>query len=137
MLVLMMMFMLVFMLVLMIVLVGLVAEGMGLVFLGLGDGALYFADPCGGGGHVLEVEEPGVEDLVEVDVGIVALDDAGLGLDGADDGLDALGVGGCDLGNLVEENYVAEFNLLDDEVLDVVLVEVFALEGFAVGELAL
>ena len=54
--------------------------------------AFYAADPCGRRGDTLEVEHSGVEYVVEVDAGVVALDDARSGLYGADDGLEVFGL---------------------------------------------
>ena len=42
-------------------------------------------DPCGGGGHAVEVEEVGMKDAVEVHVAIVAFHNLGFGLQGTQD----------------------------------------------------
>ena len=41
-------------------------------------------DPGGRGGHFIEIEHAGVEQALEVDVAVVALDNLGLGLNGTD-----------------------------------------------------
>ena len=66
-----------------------VMVGLGVKLLFLGHGALELADPSGGSGDLLEVEQVGVEQTGDVDVGIVGIDDLGLGLDHAYDLADA------------------------------------------------
>ena len=99
--------------------------------------AFDFADPGGGGGYLLEVKHAGAEDFVEIDIGIVAVDDFRFGLDGADDGADAPGFLGGDFRDFVEEDDVAEFNLLDDQALDIFFPFGAVLESFAAVKLAL
>ena len=93
--------------------------------------AFYLTHPTGRGGHTLEVEQMGVEEFVQVHFGVVAFDNLCLGLQGADDLLDALPLFGLHFRSLVQQDDVAEFNLLDDEVLDVFLVDVGAGKGIA------
>lgn len=88
----------------------------------------YFLDPGGGGCHLVEVEHGGVEDAVEVDVAVVAFYDFGFSLEVADDLAELGELVWGDFGGFVEEDDVAEFDLLDDEVGDVVFV------GGGVGE---
>ncbi len=92
---------------------------------------LDFFHPAGRSGHLVEVEEPGVENLREVNVGKIGLYDFGLGLNGADNGAQTAGLFGSDLGNLVEHHDVAKLYLLDDEIFDVFLVYVVALQLLA------
>ena len=106
-------------------------------FLFVGGGFFYALYPCRRGGHVFKVEKAGVEQLREVYVAVVTVDDAGFGLQGADDGADAAGLLGGDFRDFVEQNYVAELDLLDNEVFDVFFVDVLLCEGVAAAKLAL
>ena len=47
--------------------------------------ALYTLDPGGGLGRLLKIEGSGTKNFLERNITEIALDDAGLGLDGADD----------------------------------------------------
>ena len=94
-----------------------------------------FIYPGGGGGDAVEVEGVGVEELLEGDVAIIALDDFGFGLEGTDDLTDTAELIGCHLGGFVQEDEVAELDLLNDEVLDVVLVQIGTQEVLAAAEL--
>ena len=77
----------------------------------------------------------GVEDLVELHIAVVALQDLGLGLDGADDGLEMAELVLGDLRGFVEQDDVAELDLLNDECGEVVLAEVLFLQVVAQSEL--
>ena len=81
-------------------------------------------NPGGGCGNLVEVEHIGIQYLIEFHVTIVAVDNLGLGLEGTDNLSDAAQFLWADLGGLVQQHDVAEFNLLDDEVLDILLVDV-------------
>jgi hypothetical protein len=94
-------------------------------------------DPSGRGGHFVEVECIGVQNAIEVDVAVVAIDDFGFGLYGVDDFADAAQLSGFHFGGFVEQNDVAEFYLLYDKVLYVVLSQAGAKEVFAAAELVL
>ena len=96
-----------------------------------------FLDPGGRSRHVVELEHPGVEDFVQVKFAVVTFDNLRLGLQGADNGLDAAQFLGCHFGYLVEHDDVAEFDLLDDQAFDVFLVQMRFLQVLATGELAL
>ena len=85
-------------------------------------------------GDALEIKKTGVDDVVERHIGVVAFDDACLGLDGADYGTDTCGFICSDFGNFIEQNDVAELDLLDDEVLDVVFAEIGLRQVFAAAE---
>ena len=94
-----------------------------------------FTHPRGRGGHAFKIEQAGVQEGVERHVGIVAPDDFGLGLQRADDGADAACLVRSHLGYFIEQDEVAEFDLLDYELLDVVLADAFAAQGIARGKL--
>ena len=94
-------------------------------------------NPCGRGGHAVEVEEMGMKDAVEVHVAIVAFHNLGFGLQGTQD---FAGMGkffGRNLRSLVQKDDVAEFNLLDNEVFDIVFRQVSAKEFVAAVEFVL
>ena len=78
-----------------------------------------FVDPRCRCGHFVEVEHTGVQYLVEIDVAIVAIDDFGFGLYGADYLADAVQLAGFHFRRFVEQNDVAEFNLLYYKVFDI------------------
>ena len=46
--------------------------------------AFHLLDPCRRGGYLVKIEHTGIQNLVEVDVAVVALNDLRLGLEGAD-----------------------------------------------------
>ena len=98
---------------------------------------LDFLDPGGGGGDLVELEHTRVEDLFEVEIAVVAFQDACLGLERPHDGADAAQLFGCDFRHLVEHDHVAEFNLLDDQALDVFFVEMRFAQILTAGEFAL
>ena len=118
-----------------------VHEGVDPGFQGLALGLFLLAlafdggDPGGGSRHPVEVEHAGVDDLVQVDVAVVAGQDPGLGVEGGDDALELPELIGRNLGRLVQEDDVAELHLLDDEALEVVLADVLLLERAAALEL--
>ena len=99
--------------------------------------AFDLGDPGCGGCHPVEVEHARVQELVEVDLAVVAGDDLGLGLEGMDDALHAAELLGRDFGGLVEQDDVAELDLLDHQVLDVLFVYVLPLQGLAAIEFVL
>ena len=74
---------------------------------------LELANPGGGSGHFLEIEHPGVHQIFERHVAVVALYDFGSGLEGTDHGMHLVGLFAAYLRYLVEQDDVAEFNLLD------------------------
>ena len=95
----------------------------------------YLLNPGGRGGHLLEVELLGVDQLLHRDVAVVALYDVGLGLDGTDNAAHLGQLLPGHLGGLVQQDGVAELYLLDDQVLDVLLVDVLAQQVVAALEL--
>ena len=98
---------------------------------------LDLLNPGGRGGDRFVVKGTGVDDAVKIDVGIVAADNLCPGLQGTNDGLYTSQFVGCHLGGFVEEYLVAEFNLLYEQVLDVVLLKVFLFQVIATAKLAL
>ena len=58
-------------------------------------------------------------------------------MQGADDFLDASQLFGLHFGRFVQQDDVAEFNLLDDEVFDVFFIQSLACQAVATGKLAL
>ncbi len=86
--------------------------------------AFHRFNPCSGGCHFVKVEHARVQDLVEVHVAVVTFDDVRLGLDGANNLLDACQLLRFHFGSLVEQDNVAELDLLDDQVLDVLFCNV-------------
>ncbi len=98
---------------------------------------LDLADPCRGGCDILEVKHSCAEDFVEIHIGVVAVDDFRLWLDGADNGAYAPRLLGSDLGNLVEEYHIAELNLLYHKIFDILLTLDGALQPVAAVKLAL
>ncbi len=96
-----------------------------LLFLDVGEGFLNFLNPCGGCHCLLKVEEAGVEKLVEVDVAIVAFQNLGLRLKRAHNFADVAHIFRCHFRDFVEHNYIAKFNLLNHEALDVFFPDVF------------
>ncbi len=100
-------------------------------------GGLDALDPAGGRRHLVVVEKVSVQQLFKRHVRVVALDDFGFRLKLADDGLYALEFFRRNFRRLVEEDGVAELNLLDNKVLYVFLVDVLHHEGVAAVELAL
>ncbi len=93
----------------------------------------YFLHPCGGGGHVLEVEQAGIQKAVKIHVAVVALDYACLGLYGTYHGTHAGRFPGGYLADFVQQYDVAEFYLFYYQILDVVAVVVFA-QAFTAAE---
>ncbi len=87
---------------------------------------LHFLNPSSRSSYSVEVEHVGIQYLIEFYVAIVAVDDFGLGLEGADDLPDASQFLRADLSGLVQQHDVTELNLLDDKVLDILLVDVLA-----------
>ena len=120
----MMMLMMVFIVVMMVMMLMLIVVVIIIVLIVLVVMFLYLLNPGGRCGNLVEVEHIGIQYLIEFYVTIVAVDDLGLGLEGADNLSDASQFLRAYLGSLVQQHDVAEFNLLDDEVLDILLVDV-------------
>ena len=77
----------------------------------------------------------GVENLVEVDITIIARDYFRLRLYFTQDGLDVGQLFGRHLRGLVEQDDIAELHLLNDQTCQIVIVEVVALQFAAFGKL--
>ena len=126
-----------FIMMVLVLLVVVVAVAVGFPFF-FGSGlTFYLAYPSGRSSHAFEVEHTGVEDAVKVDASVVAFDDFGSRLQGLDDLLDASQFFGFHFRSLVQQDDVAEFDLLDDKVFDILLVDVLARQVVAAGKLAL
>ena len=76
----------------------------------------------------------GVDELAEIHIAVVALDDFGLGLDGADNLLDAAQFARLHLGSLVEQHNVTKLDLLDDKILEVFLPDVLLHQFLSVAK---
>ena len=142
MMVVMMVFMLVFMLMLVLVLmlvfmVLFIVVMMMLFCLNLIQRTLYLANPCRRRCHTFEMKHPCVDYLVKVDLRIVAIYYLGLRLNCLDDGLDALKLVWADHRCLVEQNDVAEFNLLDYQIFNIFLADILARKIVAAAKLVL
>ena len=96
---------------------------------------LHLVNPCSRGGHPVEVEHTRVDDFGEVYIAVVALYNLCHGLYGLENALDALPLFRLHLRSLVEENDVAELNLLDNEVFDILLADIVFHEVVAGPEL--
>ena len=107
------------------------------LFLFFGNLFFDFANPSGRGGCPCEVEEMGVDELVQFHVAIVTFDDFRSRLEGMDDVTDALPFGRFHFRGLVQQHKVAEFYLLDDKVLDVFFADVLAGQVVAAGKFTL
>ncbi len=92
----------------------------------LGDLPLYSPNPSGGGGSTFKVEKAGADNLVQIHVGVIAFYDFGTGLQGADNLFDAFQLFRLHFCDFVQQDDVAELNLLDNEVFDIFVVNVFA-----------
>ena len=96
---------------------------------------LYLLNPGCRRCNLVEVELLGMDNLVQVHIAIVALYDIGLRLDGTDYLTYLSQFLLADLRSLVQQDDIAEFNLLDDQVLDVLLVNILAHQVVSVTEL--
>ena len=76
-----------------------------------------------------------MQNLVQFHIAIVALNDFGLGLDGTDNLLDFSQFLLRNLRSLVQQNHVAELNLLDNQILNILLIDVLAQQIVTVLEL--
>ena len=137
MLVLMFLVMLMLMLMLVLMILILVIVVMMLFCLNLIQRTLYLANPCRRRCHTFEMKHPCVDYLVKVDLRIVAFYSLGLRLNCLDDGLDALQLVWADHRCLVEQNDVAEFNLLDYQILNIFLADILARKIVAAAKLVL
>lgn len=94
-------------------------------------------NPIGRGGHRVKIEQMSVDYPVNIHISIITLYDFSLRLDGTYYGAYAGELLGLHLRCLVEQDYVAELYLLYDQVLDILLIKILFLQGFAATELIL
>ena len=113
------MFFVMVMLMVVMVLVFVMLVMMLMVMFLLMDIALDTADPACPGLGLTEVKSIGIQQLLYIDIGIIALDNLRLGLDLTYNLLDLGKRLGLDFGSLVQKNDVAELNLLNDKVFNV------------------
>ena len=99
------------------------------------DGTLDPFDPARRTGNLVEVEHTGAYNAVQVYVAPVAFDNARGWLQGLDNLPDKLQVGFAYLGLFVQQHYVAELDLLYEQVLYVVLIQTLSGETGTVLEL--
>ena len=98
-------------------------------------GCLHLVNPCGRAGYAVKIESSGSYQLIQLDIAVVAFDDFRQRLYGSDDGTDMVQLILADLGGFVQEDHVAELNLLNDEVLDVVFFQVLLFQVVTRSEL--
>ena len=96
---------------------------------------LNLMDPGGACGNFLKVKHICIENNLQLYVTVIALQYAGAGLQGTNHLAYAQQLLGTYLGCLVEQNYVAELNLLDDQVLQVLLADILLNQVIAATEL--
>ena len=94
-------------------------------------------NPGCGSSDLVEVELACAQDPVEVHIAPVALYDFRLRVESRDYRLHPPEFGRSDFRDLVEKHDVAEFDLLDDKILDVLFVDFILAEGFPAVEFAL
>ena len=97
--------------------------------------AFYLLYPGSRGGHLVEVELASVDELLQRHVAVVALNDFGLGLQGADNLVHLRQLVLRHLRCLVEQDDVAELYLLYDQVLNVLVVDVLPEQAAATAKL--
>jgi len=122
------------MMLMVVVIVLLIIVVMMMVFFLIAVVVLYLINPCGRSGHLIKIEAFSVQYLIEIHIAVVALYDFCLRLDGTDDTPNTAQFFLCDLRNLVQEDDVAEFYLLDNQILDIVFIEVRAQQVVAAAE---
>ncbi len=96
--------------------------------------AFHFAYPCGGGGDFVEIEHARIQYLVELHLAPVAFYDFSFGLECTDYRTDSPQFFGRDLGGFVEQDYIAELYLLDEQILDVILGKIALEQVASAGE---
>lgn len=90
----------------------------------LGTAFLNLLDPGGAGGNALKIERTGIKYVVQLNVTVVTLQYAGAGLQGADYLAYAQQFLGTYLRCLIQEHNVAELNLLDYKIFQILLTDV-------------
>ncbi len=96
---------------------------------------LDFMNPCSRSSHFVEIKHPCVDDARQIHVGIICFDYFSARLDGADDALDAFKLVRQHFVRLVQQDDVAELNLLDNEVFDIFVVDVVACQRLTAAKL--
>ena len=96
---------------------------------------LNFLNPGSRSSHFIEVEHVGIQQSVKFYVAVVTLYDLGLRLNGTDNLTDSSQFMRRYLRSLVQQDDVAELNLLDNKILNIILLEVGAKEVAAVAKL--
>ena len=94
-------------------------------------------NPCRRCSDLVEIEHVSVQQLVEIDIAIVALYYLGLGLKCSDNAMYTAQFVGRDFGSLVEQNDIAEFNLLDDKILYIIFIQIGSQQVITSGKLVL
>ena len=125
------MFIVVVMMVLMLIMIVMVSIFIMVIFVNISIQLLY---PCGGGSDLVEVEVVGIEDLADCHLTVGSLNDLCLGLERADDLFDIDQLFLSDEVDLVEDDGVAELDLLDQQVLDILIVDIVIQESAAAAE---
>ena len=92
------------------------------------DVTFNFLNPGGRSGNAVKIEHVGVQNLVEVDITIITFDNLSLGLQSTDNGTDASQFLFIHFCSFVQQYDVAEFNLLDDQIFDILFTDVRACE---------
>ena len=103
-------------------------------FLDIGRPILELPDPGSACGGLIEIEEVRVDQFIDIDFAVIGFDDLGNRLKGADGHLDLFEFFLGKKRGLVEEDDVAELDLLDDEILKIFLTPLGRLKGFAAAE---
>ena len=94
-------------------------------------------DPSRRSSRLIEIEHPGVQKFVKIDVSIVALEDRHFRIQSLHYAADPAKLLGLHLGRLVQKHDVAELDLLDHKILKVILLQIVLLESVPAGELTL
>ena len=93
--------------------------------------------PTGRSRYLIEIKHSGIQYLIQVNISIVALDDAGRRLYSRYDSADTRPLFRSHLRCLVEQNDVAELYLLEDKVFDIILVQIFLHKTVSAGKFVL
>ena len=108
---------------------------MVLLVLILMDIAFQSSYPACSGFSLPEVKHVSAKEFLDIYFGVVALYDLGFGLNLTYNLLDFFEGFRLDLGYLVQEDDVAELNLLDDKVFNILFPEILALQALTAAEL--
>ena len=83
-------------------------------------------NPCGRSGYCIEIEHLGIDKFFERNVAIVALHNLCLWLKGTNDFVESFELLLADFRGFVEQDHVAELNLLDEQILNIIFIKVLA-----------